>query len=67
MTSEQQEGQRREASEFEAVREYKCPNGGGPSSFMGQDFKAPKRQDLKAWRGVEAYIASGKVYYRGNS
>jgi DNA-directed RNA polymerase subunit RPC12/RpoP len=64
--SEQLRGQQQEAAEFEAHREYKCPNCGGPSQFMGQDFKAPKRQNLKAWKEVHAYISSGKIYYRGN-
>lgn len=66
MTSEQQLAQSKEAQDFEAQREYKCPNCGGPSHFMGQDFKAPKKQDSKAWKEVQAYIEAGKIYYRGN-
>jgi DNA-directed RNA polymerase subunit RPC12/RpoP len=64
MTAEQRDGQLREAVQFESERVYKCPECGGPANFMGQDFKAPKKADTKAWREVEEYIRSGKVYYR---
>ncbi len=33
---------------------------------MGQDFKAPKATDKKAWLDVQSYIESGKIYYHGN-
>jgi len=65
MTSEQKRGQANEIKEFEGQRGYKCPNCGGPSHFMGQDFKAPKRSDVKAWKEVQKFIESGKIYYRG--
>jgi DNA-directed RNA polymerase subunit RPC12/RpoP len=65
MTSEQQLGQLQDAKDFEENRQYKCPNCGGVAYFTGQDFKAPKRSDKKAWQQVQLFIASGKVYYRG--
>ena len=66
MTSEQQAGQVREAAEFANHRVYKCPDCGGLTHFMGLDFKAPKKLDVKAWQQVKAFIESGKVYYRGS-
>lgn len=65
LTSEQAKGQRTELDEFEAQREYKCPDCGEPCSFMGQDFKAPKKTDLKEWKEVEKFINEGKIFYRG--
>ena len=65
MTSQQQEGQHREIKQFEAERTYKCPDCGGETHFMGLDFKAPKKTDTKAWREAQAFIQSGKVFYRG--
>ena len=67
MTSQQQRGQREEADNFEATRKYKCPDCGGQAHFMGIDFKAPKRSDLKGWEKARVFIASGKVFYRGIS
>ena len=67
MTAEQQQAQYREAAEFETGREYRCPDCGGPCLFMGQDFKAPKRTDTKAWSKVQAYIEAGNIYYRRKS
>ena len=65
MTSEQSRGQSREAEEFEAQRAYKCPDCGGPCFYMGIDFKAPKKADVKAWKQAERVIQSGKAFYRG--
>ena len=65
MTSDQIAGQIQRAAILEADREYKCPDCGGETNFMGQDFKAPRRSDTKAWASVQAFIASGKTYYRG--
>lgn len=64
LTSEQAKGQRTELDEFETQREYKCPDCGEPCSFMGQDFKAPKKTDLKGWKEVEKFIKEGKIFYR---
>jgi len=62
--------QQRKAQETEATglneRTYKCPDCGGAAHFMGTDFKAPKKSDAKAWREVQAFIQSGKVYFRGS-
>jgi DNA-directed RNA polymerase subunit RPC12/RpoP len=66
MTTEQVKAQSKEAQEFEEEREYKCPDCGGACTFMGQDFKAPKKTDLKAWKDAEAFIRSGKIFYRGS-
>jgi hypothetical protein len=63
MTSAQREKQQLEASSLNA-REYKCPDCGAPTHFMGIDFKAPKKSDEKAWSTVEAAILCGKIYYR---
>ena len=65
MTSEQVAGQAQELERLESTREYKCPDCGGTAHFMGQDFKAPRKTDIKAWAAVQAFIASGKIYYRG--
>jgi hypothetical protein len=65
MTSEQLKGQSQEAENFNLERTYKCPDCGGPAYFMGLDFKAPKKSDVKTWQKAKAFIESGKVYYRG--
>ena len=65
MTSEQQSAQWKEAQEFEANRTYKCPDCGGPAHFMGIDFKAPPKADVRAWEQAEAFIASGRLFVRG--
>ena len=65
MTSDQIAGQIQEVAKFEAGREYKCPDCGGSTFFMGQDFKAPKKSDTKAWKKAKEFIESGKIYYRG--
>ncbi len=65
MTAGQIAGQNQETAEFNAAREYKCPDCGGKAYFMGQDFKAPKKSDIKGWASAQAFILSGKVYYRG--
>jgi hypothetical protein len=65
MTSEQQYAQCKEAQDFEASRTYKCPDCGGPSHYMGIDFKAPRKTDVRAWHDAEMFIASGRVFIRG--
>ena len=65
MTAEQQKSQADATEQFEQGREYRCPDCGAQAFFMGTDFKAPKRTDLKAWREAQGFIESGKVYYRG--
>jgi len=65
MNSEQHAAQTREATEFEATRDYKCPDCGQPAHMMGLDFKAPRKGDAKAWKAVQDFILSGKTYYRG--
>lgn len=67
LTQEQRLAQQREAQRLNEERPYICPNCGGQCHFMGLDFKAPKLSDLKTWREVEAFIRSGKVYYRGTA
>jgi hypothetical protein len=67
MTSAQAAGQRRAAAQAEAARGYKCPDCAGPAHFMGLDFKAPKRADLRAWRAAQARIEAGGVFYRGGA
>ncbi|MDM4768547.1 hypothetical protein [Pelomonas sp. SE-A7] len=67
MLEAQRRAQIEEVSRSNFEREYICPNCGGPSSFMGIDFKAPKASDVKGWQKVEQFIRSGKVYYRGVS
>ncbi len=34
--------------------------------YMGIDFKAPKKSNIKAWDEAKSFIESGKVYYRGS-
>ena len=65
MTGQQKCAQQEEAREFEEEREYKCPDCGGPTHYMGIDFKAPKITDIKGWNEVRAFIESGGTYYRG--
>ncbi|GHS89512.1 hypothetical protein FACS189487_09860 [Campylobacterota bacterium] len=67
MSKEQRRAQQQEAESFNNERPHICPNCGGQCHYMGLDFKAPKATDLKAWREVEAFIRSGKVYYRGTT
>lgn len=64
MTSDQIKGQKREEKKFNEQRIYKCPDCGEEVNYMGTDFKAPKKNDKKAWVEVEKYIKSGKIYYR---
>jgi DNA-directed RNA polymerase subunit RPC12/RpoP len=64
MTSEQAAGQQRESERFANSHQYKCPDCGGQAYFIGIDFKAPKRSDVKEWREVEQFIRSGKLYNR---
>lgn len=66
MTAEQVKGQIKEVLEFEASREYKCPDCGSKCSYMGKDFKAPKKADIRGWKEAETFIQSGKVFYRGS-
>ncbi|MDP5191177.1 hypothetical protein [Rheinheimera baltica] len=65
MTAEQQKAQADTAKQFEQHREYKCPDCGGAAVFMGTDFKAPKKSDVKSWHDAQIFIETGKVYYRG--
>lgn len=65
MTSEQQRGQSADAKRFEENGEYKCPDCGGQTFFMGIDFKAPRKSDLTAWKKVQIFIESGKKFNRG--
>jgi hypothetical protein len=65
MTSEQIAGQIADVASFDASREYKCPDCGKPCHFMGIDFKAPKRSDLKGWQAAQSFIATGRVFSRG--
>ena len=64
-TSGQQSASIREAWQRDEALERKCPDCGGKTARMGMDFKAPRKNDLKAWTEVEKFIASGKTYYRG--
>ena len=65
MTSEQTRGQMAELEAFEAARTYKCPDCGGATQYMGQDFRAPRKSDAKGWESAREFIASGKTYDRG--
>lgn len=65
MTSDQVAGQMQQLARQEAEREYKCPDCGGETSFMGLDFKTPKRSDARGWEAAQAFISSGKIFYRG--
>ena len=67
MTSSQATGQANEVAAFESDREYKCPDCGKSCSYMGLDFKSPKRTDIKAWHAAEQFIKSGKTFTRGVS
>ena len=64
MTEEQRTAQEKEVEDFEASRTYRCPDCGGPAHYMGIDFKAPRKTDVRAWQDAEACIASGKLFIR---
>jgi DNA-directed RNA polymerase subunit RPC12/RpoP len=65
MEQEQQVAQWKEAERFEATRVYKCPDCGEAAHFMGVDFKAPRRSDVRGWRNAAALVATGKQFTRG--
>ncbi|MBQ4834798.1 hypothetical protein [Pseudoalteromonas luteoviolacea] len=65
MTRAQQSAQSNEVAAFNRTREYKCPDCGSLAHFMGVDFKAPKKTDIKSWREVQQRIESGKTFTRG--
>ncbi|MDR0779944.1 MAG: hypothetical protein LBF16_04515 [Pseudomonadales bacterium] len=65
MSTEQQTAQWKEAKDFEANRTYRCPDCGGPVHYMGIDFKAPRKANVRAWQEAETFIASGKLFIRG--
>jgi hypothetical protein len=56
MTSEQLEGQKKEEEDITRKRQYKCPDCGGVTHYMGIDFKAPKRNDVKSWEKVREFV-----------
>jgi hypothetical protein len=43
-----------------------CPDCQKPAYYMGIDFKPPRTSDIRGWKKVEAFILSGKHYYRGS-
>ena len=53
------------ARRFERDFRHRCPQCGGPSHFMGRDFKAPKTADTKAWARAQRFILSGRTYHNG--
>lgn len=65
MTSEQQKSQVDTAKQFEQHGMYKYPDCGGVAVFMGTDFKALKKSNVKSWYDPQIFIESGKLYYRG--
>ncbi len=65
MTRAQKSAQSNEVEAFKRTLEYKCPDCGSLAHFMGVDFKAPKKTDIKSWREVQQRIESGKTYNRG--
>lgn len=64
MISEQREKQQNEANEFERKRRYKCPDCGGDAHYMGIDFKAPKKTDIREWNEAKMFIESGNLFIR---
>lgn len=66
MTSAQQQGQAREAAGFNEQRAYRCPDCGGDAHFMGTDFKAPRKTDVRAWQEVRRFIESGQLFHRAS-
>ena len=50
---------------FMAEFKHRCPQCGDQAHFMGRDFKAPKVCDIKGWKRVQRFIASGRVYHHG--
>ncbi|PPE65030.1 hypothetical protein C1704_16240 [Caldimonas caldifontis] len=65
MPAEQQVAQHAEAAKSNRDHHHKCPECGGVAHYMGIDFKAPRRSDVRAWRSAEAVIASGGLFLRG--
>jgi DNA-directed RNA polymerase subunit RPC12/RpoP len=42
---------------------YACPQCGKPMREMGRQFKAPKLDDVKQWRKVEALVRGGITFH----
>jgi hypothetical protein len=42
---------------------YACPQCGKPMCEMGRQFKAPKVDDVKQWRKVQALIRGGITFH----
>ena len=42
-----------------------CPNCGKPASYVGPKFRAPKIDDLKAWRSIEVLNQIGVLHFTG--
>jgi hypothetical protein len=40
-----------------------CPECRQPMADLGLDFKAPKREDVRAWRAIEGLFRSGHVWH----
>jgi DNA-directed RNA polymerase subunit RPC12/RpoP len=43
--------------------EHNCPECGGKMWEMGRTFKAPKQDDVKQWRKVEALVRNGITFH----
>ena len=46
------------------VEVRRCPSCGGDSYLMSSDFRAPPRDDLKAWEVVAYLTRAGMPYFR---
>ena len=67
LTEEQRKTFNSENYRFMIGFRHKCPDCAGPARFMGRDFKAPRATDLRTWRRVERFMASGRLFHRGTT
>ena len=51
----------------EPLPEPLCPECGRPMEEMGRAFKAPKQDDVKQWRKVEALVRNGITFHHYGS
>jgi DNA-directed RNA polymerase subunit RPC12/RpoP len=49
--------------EDEPQPEHTCPECGGKMWEMGRTFKAPRQDDVKQWRKVEALVRNGITFH----
>jgi hypothetical protein len=41
---------------------YSCPDCGAAMIYMGYEFRAPKKEDVRAWKKIEDGVRTGTVW-----